>query len=84
VPTASEGWVKKIPRGVWVLGFVSLFMDVSSEMIHALLPVFLVVTLSAHPPTEARRGDRANIQAVLRPAQRPLAQPQGWRSRAMA
>ncbi|HJR70807.1 MAG TPA: MFS transporter, partial [Gammaproteobacteria bacterium] len=31
-----------IPRGVWALGFVSLFMDVSSEMIHALLPVFLV------------------------------------------
>ena len=31
-----------IPRGVWALGFVSLFMDISSEMIHALLPVFLV------------------------------------------
>ena len=31
-----------LPRGVWALGFVSLFMDVSSEMIHALLPVFLV------------------------------------------
>ena len=27
-----------IPRGVWVLGFVSMLMDVSSEMIHALLP----------------------------------------------
>lgn len=37
--------MQKIPRGVWVLGFVSLFMDVSSEMIHALLPVFLVGTL---------------------------------------
>lgn len=33
---------KGIPRTVWVLGFVSLFMDVSSEMIHALLPVLLV------------------------------------------
>jgi MFS family permease len=32
---------------VWALGFVSLFMDVSSEMIHALLPVFLVSTLGA-------------------------------------
>ncbi len=29
-----------IPRGVWALGFVSLFMDISSEMIHGLLPVF--------------------------------------------
>ena len=34
-----------IPRGVWALGFVSLFMDISSEMIHALLPVFLVSVL---------------------------------------
>ncbi|MDE2394439.1 MAG: MFS transporter [Burkholderiales bacterium] len=32
----------RIPRGVWVLGFVSLLMDVSSEMIHSLLPLFLV------------------------------------------
>jgi sugar phosphate permease len=36
-----------IPRGVWALGLVSLFMDVSSEMIHALLPVFLVSVLGA-------------------------------------
>jgi MFS family permease len=34
-----------MPRGVWVLGFVSLLMDVSSEMIHSLLPLFLVGTL---------------------------------------
>src|SRR6267142_4607715 len=34
-----------IPRGVWTLGLVSLFMDVSSEMIHALLPVYLVTVL---------------------------------------
>ncbi len=34
-----------IPRGVWVLGFVSLLMDVSSEMVHSLLPLFLVGTL---------------------------------------
>ena len=36
-----------IPRTVWVLGFVSLFMDISSEIIHALLPLFLTVTLGA-------------------------------------
>jgi len=36
-----------VPRTVWALGFVSLFMDVSSEMIHALLPVFLISTLGA-------------------------------------
>jgi MFS family permease len=34
-----------IPRTVWALGFVSLFMDLSSELIHALLPIFLVTTM---------------------------------------
>lgn len=38
-----------LPRGVWALGFVSLFMDMSSEMIHSLLPVFLVTVLGASP-----------------------------------
>ena len=37
----------RIPRGVWLLGFVSLFMDVSSELIHSLLPVFMVTGLGA-------------------------------------
>lgn len=36
-----------IPRGIWMLGFVSLFMDVSSELIHSLLPVFMVTSLGA-------------------------------------
>jgi len=36
-----------IPRGVWALGLVSLLMDLSSEMIHSLLPVFLVTGLGA-------------------------------------
>jgi MFS family permease len=36
-----------LPTSVWALGFVSLFMDVSSELIHALLPVFIVGTLGA-------------------------------------
>lgn len=37
----------RIPRTIWALGFVSLFMDVSSELVHSLLPVFLVTTLGA-------------------------------------
>ncbi len=41
----------KLPRGIWALGFVSLFMDISSEMIHALLPVFLVAGLGASTVT---------------------------------
>jgi MFS family permease len=36
-----------IPRSVWVLGFVSLLMDLSSEMIHSLLPLYLTVGLGA-------------------------------------
>lgn len=38
IPGAS---VNRLQRGVWVLGFVSLLMDISSEMIHGLLPVYL-------------------------------------------
>ena len=37
--------LRNIPAGVWALGFVSMLMDVSSEMIHALLPVYLVTVL---------------------------------------
>ena len=36
-----------LPRSIWALGMVSMFMDISSEMIHALLPVFLVTVLGA-------------------------------------
>jgi sugar phosphate permease len=36
-----------LPAGIWALGFVSMFMDVSSEMIHALLPIYLVTVLGA-------------------------------------
>jgi MFS family permease len=43
---AARG-VQAIPRGIWALGFVSLLMDVSSELIHSLLPVFLVTALGA-------------------------------------
>ncbi len=41
----SAGLWREIPGGVWALGFVSLLMDISSEMIHALLPVYLVTVL---------------------------------------
>lgn len=38
---------RRIPRSVWVLGFVSMLMDISSETVHSLLPVFMVSTLGA-------------------------------------
>src|SRR5438309_11449690 len=34
-----------LPRNVWILGFVSLFMDLSSEIYHALLPAFVTIVL---------------------------------------
>jgi MFS family permease len=37
----------RLPRGIWALGLVSAFMDIASEMIHGLLPVFLVTVLGA-------------------------------------
>jgi len=43
-PESSSGSIS-IPKGVWALGFVSLLMDTSSEMIHSLLPVFLTSVL---------------------------------------
>lgn len=39
----------RLPRSVLALGFVSLFMDASSEMVHSLLPLFLVGSLGASP-----------------------------------
>lgn len=37
----------RIPAAIWALGFVSMLMDISSELIHSLLPVFLVTSLGA-------------------------------------
>ena len=45
--SASRPAWRSIPGGVWTLGFVSLLMDTSSELIHSLLPLFLVTTLGA-------------------------------------
>jgi MFS family permease len=44
---AEHATERGLPRAVWALGLTSLFMDTSSELIHGLLPVFLVVTLGA-------------------------------------
>jgi len=37
----------KLPRGIWGLGFVSMFMDISSELVHSLLPVLMATVLGA-------------------------------------
>ena len=42
-----SGALRDVPGGVWALGFGSLFMDASSELIHSLLPIFMVSVLGA-------------------------------------
>lgn len=46
-PKLELATLRRLPRGIWALGLVSLWMDVSSEMIHALLPVYLVSAMGA-------------------------------------
>ncbi len=46
-PRSAETPLMQIPAGVWILGFVSLLMDISSEMIHSLLPMFMVTVLGS-------------------------------------
>lgn len=45
--TTPKTALPSIPKTVWALGFVSLCMDVSSELVHSLLPIFLATTLGA-------------------------------------
>jgi MFS family permease len=47
MPNPSTNTLRQIPTGIWVLGLVSLLMDISSEMVHSLLPMFMVTTLGA-------------------------------------
>lgn len=50
-PRLDAATLRSIPPGIWALGFVSMLMDVSSEMIHALLPVYLVTVLGTSATT---------------------------------
>ncbi|MBN2889732.1 MAG: MFS transporter [Deltaproteobacteria bacterium] len=43
--SSNKGFYRKLPKGIWALGFVSMFMDSSSELIHSLLPIFMATTL---------------------------------------
>ena len=55
----------RLPAGVWALGFVSLLMDVSSELIHSLLPVFLVTGLGASMLTVGLLEGAAEATALV-------------------
>jgi MFS family permease len=60
-PTA----LSKIPTGVWALGFVSMLMDISSEMIHSLLPLFMVGVLGASAVTVGLIEGLAEATALI-------------------
>jgi len=60
-PTA----LSKIPAGVWALGFVSMLMDISSEMIHSLLPLFMVGVLGASAVTVGLIEGLAEATALI-------------------
>jgi len=63
--SASFAVLRKIPAGVWVLGFVSLLMDISSEMIHSLLPLFMVGSLGASALTVGLIEGLAEATALI-------------------
>lgn len=51
MPSAKHVPWRRVPPVVWALGFGSLFMDASSELIHSVLPIFMVTTLGASMST---------------------------------
>src|SRR5689334_4550544 len=58
---------RDIPGGIWALGFVSLSMDLSSEMIHALLPLYLVTDMrSSVAVVGAIEGGAEGLASVTR------------------
>jgi MFS family permease len=50
VTSNTAAW-RVLPGGIWALGFGSLFMDTSSELIHSVLPIFMVMALGASTTT---------------------------------
>jgi MFS family permease len=62
-PTA--GTRAKIPPAIWALGFVSLLMDISSELIHSLLPVFLMTVVGASALTIGLIEGAAEATALI-------------------
>jgi MFS family permease len=63
--TASNSRLRAVPRGVWILGFVSMFADISSEMIHALLPIYLVTVLGTSTLTVGLIEGAAEATAMI-------------------
>ena len=60
-----SGPIRRLPASIWALGFVSLAMDVSSEMIHSLLPMFMVSVLGASAFTVGLIEGSAEATALI-------------------
>jgi MFS family permease len=56
---------RRLPRSIWALGFVSMLMDVSSEMIHSVLPMFMVSVLGASALTVGLVEGAAEATALV-------------------
>ena len=63
--TKTTSVLSKIPTGVWALGFVSMLMDISSEMIHSLLPLFMVGVMGASALTVGLIEGMAEATALI-------------------
>lgn len=46
-PASAKGIYRALPKSIWVLGIGSMFMDISSELVHSLLPIFMATVLGA-------------------------------------
>jgi MFS family permease len=57
--------LRQIPVGIWALGFVSMLMDISSEIIHSLLPVFMVTVLGTSAFTVGLIEGAAEATALI-------------------
>ena len=78
----GRSWLRlrEIPPAVWALGFVSRLMDTLSEIIHALLPVYLVTVLGTSMLTVGDKPHR--IVVALGYAARCIVKPwSGLKSR---
>lgn len=62
---AKPGALREIPPGIWALGFVSMLADISSEIIHSLLPVFMVSVLGASALTVGLIEGAAEATALI-------------------
>src|SRR5690242_10628258 len=63
--SAASSTLRRIPSGIWALGCVSLLMDVSPEMIHGLLPVFLTTALGVSALTVGLIEGAAEATALI-------------------